>query len=77
MKEEDPRVEMGGSTNKPSFGPLIALASHLVKCQWSPTTTDDCPSFTKKYTKDSDAKPKRLVTMRYNLPAEAIELFTN
>lgn len=32
LKEEDARVEMGGSTNKPSFGPLVALASHLLRC---------------------------------------------
>ena len=33
--EPDPRVEMGGSTNKPAFGALVSLASHLVRSQWT------------------------------------------
>jgi len=34
-EEPDPRIEMGGSYNKAKFGPLVALASHLVRCQWT------------------------------------------
>ena len=34
--EADPRVEMGGSYNKLQLNPLVALASHLVRCQWTP-----------------------------------------
>ena len=30
--EPDPRVEMGGSYNKPAFGHLVSLVSHLVRC---------------------------------------------
>ena len=32
LDEPDPRVEMCGSHNKSAFGPLVSLASHLVRC---------------------------------------------
>jgi len=38
-KAFEARVEMGGSYNKPAFGPLVSLASHLVRCQWTQHST--------------------------------------
>ena len=39
--EPDPRVEMGGSYSSPKFGPLVVLASHMVRCQYTSQSTPE------------------------------------
>lgn len=76
--EDTPRIEMGGSYSKPKFGPLVALASHLVRCQWTEHSDEAQPTFKKQY--DSDKRvylEENLVSKRFNIPAETIEFFTN
>lgn len=41
VTEADPRVEMGGSHSQPSFGQLVALASHLVRCMTTKYSSPD------------------------------------
>lgn len=41
LTEADPRVEMGGSYNKPKFGPIVTIVSHLVRCQYTASTNED------------------------------------
>jgi hypothetical protein len=34
--EKEKRVAMGGDSNKVKFEPLISLASHMVRCKYTP-----------------------------------------
>lgn len=77
LDEPDPRVEMGGSHSKPAFGSLVALVSHLVRCQWTTTLSQASPTFAKKYNKDKDAPKENLMTTRVDMSDIAIEYFTN
>ena len=70
--ESEPRVEMGGSVYKPFFSPLVALASRLVRCMRTSTTTDDSSTFSKMAKTDLET-----IDPATDMPAIAVEYFSN
>ena len=75
--EPDPRVEMFGSTRKPAFSALVALASHLIRCMRTSNTAADASTFAKRSSKDKTMPPQNMVESPIEMPAIAIEYFTN
>ena len=68
---------MGGSTRKPAFSALVALASHLIRCMRTSTTSADASTFAKRSSKDKTMPPENMIESPIEMPSIAIEYFTN
>ena len=75
--EPERRVEMGGSVNQVSFGPLVNLASHLVRSMHTPGL-DASASTVKLYRDEKDSnEPKTALKDQLMISEQALEYFTN
>ena len=73
--EVDARVEMGGSYNKPAFGHLVSMVSHLVKSSWTKNSSEEQATFAKHYRKNANVI--NMMDKKIDLSDKAIEFFTN